>query len=194
MDKDKGVLLLLLVGAAVTVGFAANSEGGISYGSEYEEFNSYADYILKTWESIYINNSNEVSKFGIVKQWYPNEDIENMTLKRAKEIIYVDYWQKIKASKMNRKLRLIYFDAAINQGQPTAVRMLQTLAGVSVDGVAGPQTIAASKNITSYMYAMARYDRYDEVVANNPDKAKYLDGWRRRIYEVQSLQITLEGE
>lgn len=196
MDSKKGVLLLvaLFAGAAV---FAANTEGGsgsISYANEYEEFSSYCDYILKTWESQYINNADEESKYAIVKQYYPNEDIPNMTIARAKQILYNDYWKKIRASEVNRKIRLVYFDAAINQGQPTAVRLLQKLTGIHVDGVAGPLTIAASMNITNYQYTMSRYDRYIEVVENNFSKMQYLEGWLNRLEAVEKLQIVLEGE
>lgn len=193
MDNKKGLLLLLFAGfAATTVGAANGGGGSIEYANEYEEFSSYCDYILKKWESQY--NSDEESKYAIVKQYYPNEDIRNMTLTRAKEIIYVDYWRKIRASEVNRKIRLVYFDAAINQGQPTAVRMLQKLTGVQVDGIAGAITVTASLSITSYQYANERYDRYDEVVRLNPSKAQYLPGWRNRLHDVQILQIALEGE
>lgn len=195
MDNKKGLLLLLFAAFAVTTVGATNNGGGpIEYANEYEEFSSYCDYILKKWESQYINNADEESKYAIVKEYYPNEDIRNMTLTRAKEIIYADYWRKIRASEVNRKIRLVYFDAAINQGQPTAVRMLQRLTGVTVDGIAGAVTVTASLAVTSYQYSNARYDRYDEVVRVNPSKSQYLAGWRNRLHDVQLLQIALEGE
>lgn len=190
MDKKKGVIILLLV-VALTVGAGAAT---VVVDDTDKQFDVYADYILQKWEYQYINNAIEESKYAIVKEYYPNEDIKNMTLARAKNIVYVDYWQKIKAAEINPKIRLLYFDAAINQGQPTAVRLLQKVAGITIDARVGPQTIAASFNITAYMYANARLERYEEIAASKPDHAEYLPGWKNRLYDITQKQISLTGE
>jgi Glycosyl hydrolase 108/Predicted Peptidoglycan domain len=198
MENKKGLLLLLLVGFAASAGATTTGgggTGGVTYGTEYEEFNSYADYILKKWESQYVKNRIEESKFAIVKEFYPLEDIQNMSLTRAKELIYKDYWQRCKCAKINKKIRLIYLDACINQGQGAAVRMLQKLGGVTVDSVVGGQTIAASNSITAYMYAIERLERYEETARIKADThAQYLQGWTNRVEWVTNLQISLEGE
>ena len=50
-------------------------------------------------EGGYVNNPNDrggETKYGISKRAYPNVDIKNLTLDKAKQIYYNDYWYNIK--------------------------------------------------------------------------------------------------
>ena len=57
------------------------------------------------------------TKYGISKRAYPNEDIKNLTLDRAKSLYQRDYWNKLGLDALPWGLALIEFDAAVNQGQ-----------------------------------------------------------------------------
>lgn len=82
------------------------------------------------------------------------------------------------------------FDAAVNMGEGTAVKLLQTAieaaAGISlgVDGEWGPATLHGANNCNPDMLAAAfrnvRSQHYREIVLNNPADAKYLNGWLAR--------------
>ena len=56
------------------------------------------------------------TKYGISQRAYPNEDIANLTLDRAKELYRRDYWQAIGADTLPPELALVAFDAAVNNG------------------------------------------------------------------------------
>ena len=83
------------------------------------------------------------TKFGIAANTYPNEDIRNMTVERAKEIYRRDFWDKVRADELPAEVRYAVFDAAVNSGPRQAARWLQRAVGVRDDGVIGPITLGA---------------------------------------------------
>ncbi|MEN9609570.1 MAG: hypothetical protein RLZZ628_384 [Bacteroidota bacterium] len=155
-----------------------------------DEYNTYSQYILTKWESDYTQNAFEESKFAVCKEWYPQEDIKNMTLSRAQDIVYRDYWLKYNIHKLPLGLRMIVLDACINQGQPTGIRMLQRVGGVSVDGVNGAKTQAAADNVTIYSYCEERKKQYHSS-ASKKGRAQSLQGWLNRLEDVQKKAISL---
>lgn len=109
------------------------------------------------------------TKWGISKRAYPNLDIKNLTLDQAKAIYKRDYWDKIKADALPEHLREVAFDAAVNQGVPTAKRMLSQAEG------------SAERLID------LRLQRYHDIVANDKKGTQKdnLRGWTNRIAEFQ---------
>lgn len=86
------------------------------------------------------------TKYGIAANTYPNEDIKNLTLARAKELYKRDYWDKAKIDTLPDAIRFDVFDAAVNSGVSRAVMFLQQAAGLSgkeVDGIFGGDTAKA---------------------------------------------------
>jgi len=84
-----------------------------------------------------------LTKYGISQRAYPDVDIRNLTEPQAATIYQRDYWTPVQGDKLKWPLNLYVFDAAVNQGQNAAIKMLQTAAGgLSVDGVMGAKTIA----------------------------------------------------
>lgn len=84
------------------------------------------------------------TKFGISKRSYPNVDIANLTLDAAKAIYLRDYWTPVHGDELPWPLSLFVFDAAVNQGKPAAIAMLQKSLGVAQDGILGVKTLAAA--------------------------------------------------
>lgn len=82
------------------------------------------------------------TKYGVSAMSYPNEDIKNLTLDRAKEIYKRDYWDACSCDDLPLGVDYIVFDIAINHGVMDGKKFLQKAVGVTVDGVIGPRTIA----------------------------------------------------
>lgn len=156
--------------------------GGDGEGTR-DEFDVYCEYILNKWESVLVNNRTEHSKFAICKEWYPNEDIDNMNINRAMDIIYNDYWIKYNIHKLPEHLRMMVLDCAINQGQPTSIRLLQQAAGVPIDGINGPKTQEAAEKVTIDAYYELRKMQY-QFSARGEGRAQYLAGWMNRLNDV----------
>jgi lysozyme family protein len=123
------------------------------------------------------------TKYGIAKKFHPREDIKNMTLERAKEIYYKDYWIPAQCEKLEWPMSLYVFDAAVNQGVVPAVRMLQETVGTTPDGVIGPRTLAAVKaagHEGELLYLVRRAFRYIGTINFNA----FGRGWLKRLFAI----------
>lgn len=121
------------------------------------------------------------TKYGIAANTYPEEDIRNLTLARAKELYCRDYWGKLRMDDVPDVVRFDLFDAAVNSGVGQAARFLQRAAGVVDDGAIGPNTLAAVKRMDPQLLdkRMSGYRlRFMADLKVWPDFAK---GWARRI-------------
>lgn len=86
-----------------------------------------------------------MTRYGISKRSYPDEDILNLTLDRAKFLYKRDYWDPAGCDALPDALRYEVFDLAVNtsaRGAPkTAIRLLQSAVGADQDGILGPHTL-----------------------------------------------------
>ena len=95
-------------------------------------------------EGGYVNNPNDPggeTQWGISKRSYPNLDIRSLTRDQAKVIYNTDFWLRGQMDKIDPAIAFQVFDAAVNHGIETAVRMLQTAADCAPDGHIGPITL-----------------------------------------------------
>lgn len=69
------------------------------------------------------------TKYGITARDYPNEDIPNLTLERAKQIYYQNYWRPAGCNALAPALALAVFDSAINSGVGRAKQWLAVSRG-----------------------------------------------------------------
>lgn len=98
-------------------------------------------------EGGYVNDPRDPggeTKYGISKRSYPKVNIAELTLEEATEITHRDFWLKMRCDEMPEAIAAVTLDCGFNQGPSIAGRLLQkALRNVTVDGVIGPQTIAA---------------------------------------------------
>src|SRR3990172_4420720 len=95
-------------------------------------------------EGGYVNDPDDAggeTKFGISKRVYPNENIAELTIDKARAIYLKDYWQRGRCEELPADIRYIYFDTCVNMGIRTAVKLLQRAEGVTDDGAFGKQTL-----------------------------------------------------
>lgn len=82
-------------------------------------------------EGGYVNNPKDPggeTKYGISKRAYPNEDIKNLTLDRAKELYKRDYWDKVKGNSYGTfGEALCVFDCAVNMGVGRALNLAENV-------------------------------------------------------------------
>jgi lysozyme family protein len=77
------------------------------------------------------------TQWGISKHQYPDLDIKALTRDQAIEIYRRDFWMPV-AAMVSGPIAFQVFDAAVNHGIGTAVRMLQEAVGAAPDGHWGP--------------------------------------------------------
>jgi lysozyme family protein len=112
-----------------------------------------------------LNDPGGETRWGISKRSYPKEDIKNLTVDRAKEIYFSDYWMPV-CDALPTPADLIVFDTAVNQGKKFAAEMI---------GECGEDTTAM---------LFYRLKKYSSIVANRPASGRYLRGWLNRVIEL----------
>jgi len=140
-----------------------------------------------TWSSL-----RAASFLGIVPA---GTTIRAMTPQVAGLIYRALYWDLIKGDQLPAALAFQVFDAATNQGVSGAVKALQAALGVTVDGMVGPATIAASSAKLGVSalneFASQRIMRY----AGTENFDRFGLGWIRRAVasHAESVRDLMEG-
>ena len=137
-------------------------------------------------EGGYVNHPNDPggeTKFGISKRSYPKLEIAHLTREDAKAIYLQDFWLAGSMDQYDGAIGFQVFDAAVNHGIQTALRLLQRAAGVADDGHVGPVTVAAVKarhvNDVLMLYTAERLDFWRKL-STWPTFGK---GWAGRAAE-----------
>jgi lysozyme family protein len=121
------------------------------------------------------------SKYGISAMGYPGEDIANLTVERASQIYYRDFWGPAGCDAVPDALKFDLFDFAVNSGTGRAIRTLQMVVGETVDGILGPRTIQAVQSM-SPARLLARFNGARlEFLTTLDGWATQGKGWARRI-------------
>ncbi len=144
-------------------------------------------------EGGYVNDPTDTggeTKYGISKRAYPDEDIKELTVERAKELYKKDYWDRFKVESLPNRIRHIFVDMCINMGGGRATKILQEACNsknsykIDVDGGIGKDTIKAAANVEDFRLRAFRVMFYAELVMKKPDQMKFWVGWFRRSCEV----------
>jgi lysozyme family protein len=135
-----------------------------------------------------------LTKFGVSSRSYPNEDIRNLTLERAKALYLQDYWLKVGADKLPPPLALLAFDSAVNNGPGRASRFLQQAAGVAQDGIIGPATLAAVAKKPLAEIIAEFQARRTLFMLTLPTVSTFGLGWSRRLFHVTLAALAFEAK
>lgn len=138
------------------------------------------------WEGGYSSDPNDPggeTNFGISKANHPDLDIKNLTVDQAKAVYREGYWKTLYSQIENQDVAWKLFDAGVNIGVGTAVKLLQSALGVPVDGSFGPNTLFATNEagesiLASYKAKLTKH--YEDLVQLNPNLGRFLNGWLRR--------------
>jgi type VI secretion system secreted protein VgrG len=129
------------------------------------------------------NDAGGLSRYGISQRSYPAVNIRELTEEQAKLLYKKDFWKYDDV--IDQPLANKIFDASVNMGN-RAILILQGLVfqALKPDAVWGPETLDcvnradAGTLLAQYRSALAQH--YRNIVANNPEDEKFLEGWLRR--------------
>lgn len=141
----------------------------------------------------YVNDPDDPggeTKFGVAKNSNPGINIKKMSWPMAKTIYQMKYWKVGKCELLPGKLAFAHFDACVNHGPKTAIKMLQRAVGVNDDGALGPATLKAvnQKLVTEDVLKLMLNERrkfFAAIVAKNPTQKKFLNGWLNRVLDIE---------
>lgn len=150
-------------------------------------FNRCIEVILRN-EGGYVNHRNDPggeTNFGIAKKFFPDEDIKNLTVERAKEIYFERYWLPMHLDGIiNEESVLQIFDFGVNAGRSRAIKLAQEIVGIEKDGLCGQKTRDAINNFKYDFlseYKELRKEYYYNLAYKKSAMKVFLKGWLNRV-------------
>ncbi len=127
------------------------------------------------------------TKYGISAMAYPNLDIKNITALQAKDIFRKDYWDRVYGDLLPDSIGIMVADFAYNSGCKTAIKYLQKVLGVKVDGVVGNQTLGACNRLLNKKLIQQYADERLNFLKDLKTFKVYGKGWTKRVEHIQKL-------
>jgi lysozyme family protein len=88
---------------------------------------------------------------------------------------------------------VLHFDGCVNHGVTRANKFLQEAVGVEADGVLGPMSLEAINSSDPFETCKGicdnREEFYNAIVERKPAQSRFLNGWLRRINEIEGFTI-----
>jgi lysozyme family protein len=160
-----------------------------------DPFETAVDFVLSAEGGLVDDGSDPggLTKFGISQRAYPNLNIAALTIGEATALYRKDYWNVCSCDKLPPGIAFVVFDAAVNQGAGTSIRMLQSSLNVSQDGVFGPATLCAVRAQPAPSIIAEMIARRSLAYALSPLVHEDGLGWFRRLARVHELALTEFG-
>lgn len=119
------------------------------------------------------------------------QDVRDLTRDEALRIYKAQYWDTVKGDQLPAGLDYAVFDYGVNSGPARAVKDLQRILGVGVDGIVGAQTLAAANARSATELINALCDRRLAFVRGLSTFATFGRGWESRIASVRRNALSL---
>ena len=134
------------------------------------------------------NDRGKLTKFGISKNTYPNEDILNLTRERANAIIYRDFYKWNGLNKLPYPIRGFVVDYGMPSSPLNAIKTVHKVLGLPSKGnIIGPATMEKLKNFSQQdyekfleQYKQSMLEYYNNIVRNDSTQKGNLKGWLNR--------------
>lgn len=153
-------------------------------------------------EGGYVNHPKDpggATNYGVIQRTYnawrgrkglKPRSVKLITMKEVSEIYREQYWDKVWGDHLPDGLDYAVYDFAINSGPERAVKFLQELLGVKVDGVLGNITLSAirAKNNIEALIMDLCFKRWEWLKRLRHYKT-FGKGWTRRVMgEMEGFQ------
>ena len=135
---------------------------------------------------------------GISRKYHPNWSgwklVDDKALKspklhrRVQSFYKKQFWDGIKGDQIkSQEVANTIFDFSVNAGQKVSSKLAQKVVGVKPDGVIGPKSLAkinkADPDDFKLRFAMAKVERYAQIVNRDKSQKKFLLGWINRTLD-----------
>ena len=126
-------------------------------------------------------------------------DVRGLSQAEAAAIYRARYWDAVRGDDLPAGINLVVFDHAVTSGPSAAAKLLQQVVCVAVDGVIGPQTLAATRaahpEVCVGSLSDMRAALYRQVVRLRPESAVFLNGWLNRtaLTRTKALLMAAHG-
>lgn len=107
--------------------------------------------------------------------------MRDMPVDFAKTVYRRRYWDSVRADELPEAIRYAVFDAAVNSGISQASRWLQRAARVADDGVIGPVTLRAVREVAPEIMLRRLLSQRLRFMTDLSTWPTFGRGWARRI-------------
>jgi lysozyme family protein len=122
------------------------------------------------------------------------EDVRALTEAEAGAIYEELFWNVIRGDDLPAGLDLAMFDLAVNAGPGRAARLLQAILSVPSDGIIGPVTLAAARDVERAWAIRTLTERRLRFLSGLAGWPIFGRGWRRRAFAIERAALRLAGE
>jgi len=119
----------------------------------------------------------------------PTQSVRYITDLEVGAIYKQQYWDRISGDNLPAGVDFAVFDYAVNSGVSRAAKTLQSVVGVTQDGVIGPATIQATKTYV----AMTVTNKRLAFMQSLSIWSTFGKGWAARIVDVKKQILALVG-
>lgn len=124
------------------------------------------------------------TKYGVTTLDMPGVAIADLTMDQAAAYYLEHYWKPLYSQITSQPLANKLFDLGVLFGVGTAVKNLQAVLNLEMDGIFGPHTLASVNAapptlLASFQFEMRAHAK--AIAEGNPNDAPDLAGWMRRI-------------
>ena len=159
--------------------------------------------ILKS-EGGFVNHRNDpggMTNLGVTrnvwKEWVKHEvdeaEMRSLTPELVAPLYKANYWDACKCDDLPLGVDYVVFDSAVNMGGGRAARLLQTVLGVTADGVIGRATIAAATAADPAELLEAFSQGKGEFYKSLSTFKTFGRGWLNRVAHVQDVAEQMIG-
>jgi lysozyme family protein len=153
------------------------------------------DEIIKAEGSRYTNRPNDrggPTKYGVTLKAYRDYvdenatelTIRNLTEAEARAFYNRFYITEPKFDKIHPLVMPLVVDCGVNHGQKRAAKWFQKAVGATEDGVIGPKTLEAARDVPSTVIYLSicayRIRFYGAIVNRDHSQAEFISGWNNR--------------
>jgi lysozyme family protein len=130
-----------------------------------------------------------LTQFGITertaRKWGYTGNLRFLPKSEAARIYYSEYWLPIHGDDIPFPLAFQLFDFGVNSGPPTATVYLQRQLGLKPDGIFGPLTLAAARQLEGKTLLSACFSLLSSrrtLLASLPSWPSFSRGWTDRLF------------
>jgi lysozyme family protein len=113
-------------------------------------------------------------------------EMRGLTPEAVKPFYKAMYWDKIKGDQLPNGVDYAAYDLAVNSGVGRAAKFLQTIAGVTADGVLGPKSMGAIRECNPEQMVDALCDMRLDFLKRLPTFDTFGKGWSIRVADVKA--------
>lgn len=166
-----------------------------------ENFGKSFSYVL-SHEGGYSNHPKDpggATNLGVTKKVWEEyvkrpvtiEEMKLLKVSDVKSLYKEKYWDAINGDSLPSGVDHCLFDYAVNSGPQRAARLLQSIAGVIIDGKIGPKTLAAISVLNPVTLVYEICDGRLKFLQSLPTFGTFGKGWTKRVKRVEAEALDL---